>query len=1267
MDNEWSQDGGIPALSGLSTAAMERLDSVCLRFEAAWQQARQPVLEDYLHQVPEQEMVYLLFELVKIDLHYRRQAGERITAADYPSHFPQYRLALERFELQAGGSNYDTAEHATAANESTDPGKQVVPSIESAAELPTPCIPGYEFGPILGRGAMGTVYLARQIAVNRQVAVKTILMGKLAGDDATARFLSEAEAAAALQHPNIVQIFELGRHCEQPYIALEYVAGGSLAHKLKKGTIPPRIAARLVEQLARGVNAAHLTGIIHRDLKPSNILLSPDGTAKVTDFGLAKRLQNDGDLTQIGIVVGTPTYMAPEQALGKRVGPAADIYALGVILYECLTGRPPFKSDTILETMRRVVEEDPTPLRKLNPRVPHDLQSICLKCLNKQPQKRYPSAEALADDLRCWQENKPVKARPAGSIEKTAKWLRRRPAFAALALALFIMLVAGLWWSGEQARREAGLAARRNYINKEVAAAIDEADSGQRQLTDRLDDPLRVQEFLSDLSKWQRDLDRIQADLRRAETLAAGDPELVSSDSIDRLDARRRQLWTDVQSYQLAVRLDSISLGTFQASDGPFQKQAFPDRDYASALEKAGLATGSGIPPPALAEVVKRSPVRHALVAALDLHAMATRDTRLKANLLEVVLLADPDSWRDQVRDPRSWHDPTVLQRLATEADVARQSPRILVTLGGLLAHNKIDAMPLLRRSLLAHPQDFWLLYAMAFYSKESPEAVAYYQAALAIRPTNIETLQSLGGALLAIKDGQGATACFKKVLELNDKHAPALLGLGNVLMEQRDIKGAKSYFEKAIHLVPDFAKAHNSLGVALYAGNDLAGAFACYEKALQYDSHYPPTYNNLGNVLKAKGDREGAIANYKKAIEHNPEYAEAYCNLGLLLFESKEMAAAVECYKKSVACNPSFAQGHYNLGVALFEMENAAGAVTAFERAVICDPNNAQAHNNLGVALRRQQNLPAAVAAFEKAVACDSNWAIAHNNLGGVLFAMHQAAPAIAAFKKAVACDPGYAVAHCNLGNALYAQGDKSGALASYRKALAADPSDALAHSLVGQLLRERGDFAEALRELKTGHKLGSRQPGWFDPSGLSIKQCEELLTLDEKLTRILKSEGHADGAEEQLALANLCLTYKSHYVDAVGFFTAAFSAEPNLISNVRKSNRYNAACAAALASSGAGKDASRLDVAARLKLRQRTQEWLRADLELWQVMARSEEPMARQYVIQQLSQWQADPRLASIREAKPLELLPELERTSWRQLWLSVADLIQKSKSGV
>jgi WD40 repeat protein/tRNA A-37 threonylcarbamoyl transferase component Bud32 len=363
------------------------------------------------------------------------------------------------------------------------------PSAPEDLTAPALAIPGYEILGVLGRGGMGVVYKARQQGLDRVVALKMIPHAAHAGDVEHRRFQAEAEAIARLQHPHIVQVFEVGAHEGCPYLALEFCSGGSLSEKLDGTPWRAERSAQLMRILADAMHAAHHAQIVHRDLKPGNVLLTADGRPKITDFGLAKKL-DEQSRTQTGAILGTPSYMAPEQAAGKgrEVGPAADVYALGAILYELLTGRPPFRAATTLDTVLQMMSEEPVPPSRLEPKVPRDLETICLKCLQKEPARRYASAQALADDLDRFTAGEPIRARPTPAWERGWKWARRNPA-AALVIFLFavplpclLVFMAVLWLGASEARDQArsNAALEKEARDQAEGAATREAEARRR-------------------------------------------------------------------------------------------------------------------------------------------------------------------------------------------------------------------------------------------------------------------------------------------------------------------------------------------------------------------------------------------------------------------------------------------------------------------------------------------------------------------------------------------------------------------------------------------------------------------------------------------------------------------------------------------------------------------------------------------------------------------------------------------------------------------
>jgi WD40 repeat protein len=393
-------------------------------------------------------------EIIYAEVVARDEAGRPLPRVAWLDRFPQYADRLGRL------LDLHTAINTEATGSSVGPGSTF--NDARSRSVPAPIETGFELLDEIGRGANGVVFKAVQPGLGRTVAVKVLRAGDFAGPDEEARLLSEARVAARLHHPNIVQVFEVGTRDGRPYLVLEYVAGGSLADRLRHGPMPPRDAAALVATLARAVQHAHDHGVIHRDLKPGNVLLQiadvklqietdnsevsnlQSTTPKVTDFGLAKQADAAGQ-TRTGTVLGTPGYMAPEQATGSSaVGPAADVYGLGAILYECLTGRLPFQAATALDTLDQVRTVDPVPPRLLNPGVPRDLDTICLACLRKEPADRYAAAAALAEDLDRFGRGEPVRARPVGLGSRAWRWAKRRPAVAGLLVAVVLLVATGV-------------------------------------------------------------------------------------------------------------------------------------------------------------------------------------------------------------------------------------------------------------------------------------------------------------------------------------------------------------------------------------------------------------------------------------------------------------------------------------------------------------------------------------------------------------------------------------------------------------------------------------------------------------------------------------------------------------------------------------------------------------------------------------------------------------------------------------------------------
>ncbi len=364
------------------------------------------------------------------------------------------------------------------------PSRAAAPPSPAASGPRTVRLAGYEVLEELGRGGMGVVYKARHLKLGHEVALKVILAGGHADEQELARFHLEAAAVARLKHPGIVHLHEFGEYDGKPFFSLEFVEGGSLAVRLNQGPLPAREAAVLVEKLARAVQHAHEAGILHRDLKPGNVLLTKAGEPKVADFGLAKQLGAEEGLSQTGAVMGTPSYMAPEQAAGRvrELGPPTDVYGLGAILYKCLTGRPPFQGTTKHETLQQVLRQEPVAPRRLVPTVPRDLETVCLRCLEKDATKRYATAADLADDLGRFVRGEPVVARPVGRLGRGWRWCRRNPALAAALTLAATLLLAGTGVSSYFAVAEAEQAETARKNERAAVTARDELKKSNADL-----------------------------------------------------------------------------------------------------------------------------------------------------------------------------------------------------------------------------------------------------------------------------------------------------------------------------------------------------------------------------------------------------------------------------------------------------------------------------------------------------------------------------------------------------------------------------------------------------------------------------------------------------------------------------------------------------------------------------------------------------------------------------------------------------------------
>ena len=516
------------------------LDVALDRQSRAWLAGGRPTIDELTGGSPLRHDADAQLDLIYNEVVLREELGEEPAAAEYVARYPNLRRDLElHFEVHRA-----MAEEALSVTPRLD-GATLADATPAVA---LPQLPDYEILHFLGRGGMGVVYKARHRRLRRNVALKMFEPGRVPSPREVMRFRAEAEAIARLQHPNVVQIFEVGEWGGLPFLALELAEGGTLAQRLQQLPFAPTAAAALIETLARAAQHAHDFGIVHRDLKPANVLFAADGTPKLTDFGLAKVLGGDAetprDATRTGDPIGTPRYMSPEQAAGRHdaSGPATDVYGLGTMLYECLTGQVPFVATSVVETLDLIRSAEPRSPRRLQPSVPRDLETVCLNCLHKDPARRYATALAVADDLRRFLDGEPIAARPTPVWERAAKWCRRRPTHAAL-VAVAATLLAGVG----------------------VAAAARDRMEGQR-------------------------VEAVRAEVER---LAAEGQDALARQDDDVAEARFREAWIQVQGepalrdYQTGVAgwLDHSR----RAANRQRWKQRVPPREYDDLRDEALL------------------------------------------------------------------------------------------------------------------------------------------------------------------------------------------------------------------------------------------------------------------------------------------------------------------------------------------------------------------------------------------------------------------------------------------------------------------------------------------------------------------------------------------------------------------------------------------------------------------------------------------------------------------------------------------------------
>jgi serine/threonine protein kinase/tetratricopeptide (TPR) repeat protein len=849
----------------------------------------------------------------------------------------------------------------------TAPGEDRTALYQPAAPGPGTAVGPYRLREQIGEGGMGLVFVAeQQHPVRRKVALKVIKPG-MDTRQVVARFEAERQALALMDHPHIAKVFDGGTTPDgRPYFVMELVKGTPITEYCDAHRLSPRQRLELFLDVCNAVQHAHQKGIIHRDIKPSNVLVTVHDVApvvKVIDFGIAKatggQLTDRTVYTAYAQMIGTPLYMSPEQAglSGLDVDTRSDVYSLGVLLYELLTGTTPFDKERLRQAgydeMRRIIREEEPPRpstrlstmrpaalstvaerraadqRKLSRRVRGELDWVVMKALEKDRNRRYESPSAFAADVRRFLDDEPVQACPPSRIYRLRKLVRRHKAglgVAACLLAVLAVLSGGVGWVASDR------ATRAQKATEAIETALQESAEWQRRR--------RVSEAL--------------AAARRAQAaLSGGHAEA----------ALRRRVEARVDDLELLARLEEARLESTGVKDGHFDEE-LADRRYVEIFREFRLDLEAW-PTEEAGQHIRESTVAPELAALLDEWAVRRRALRPEEearwkHLLDVARAADPDGWRTRLRDALERQDSQALVSLMSSDEAALLLPWTLGAVGKTLvkAGALQPAEAVLRNAQQRYPDDFWINLFLwdAINKSEHPggrkaqaeEVIPFLRVCVALRPQSPGAHINLGIALDKKGDAVAAAAEYREALRLKNDYAQAHCNLGDTLHNKGDLDGAIAEYRDAIRHKEDFARAHNGLGAALYWKGDVDGAIAEYRQAIRLKPGYAEAHNNLGHALTAKGDVDGAAAEFREAVRPRPDNAEAHRQAGDAFCKLGKWEEAIAEYRAGLRVMPDSGGLHFLLGRALAKQGKLEEANTELREAARLNPNSLIIQNDV-------------------------------------------------------------------------------------------------------------------------------------------------------------------------------------------------------------------------------------------------------------------------------------------------------------------------------
>jgi serine/threonine protein kinase/tetratricopeptide (TPR) repeat protein len=995
-----------------------------------------------------------------------------------------------------------------------------------------PVIDGYRVMAELGHGGMGVVYKAYQERLSRFVALKMIRAGSLAKPEDLARFRIEAEAVAKQRHPNIIQIFDIGEVNGLPFVALELLEGGSLDASLAGRAQPGEACARLSATLARAIHAAHQAGIVHRDLKPSNVMFGQDRIPKITDFGLAKRLEEEGH-TETGQVLGSPSYIPPEQAQGraKDVGPAADVYALGAILYEMLTGRPPFKGATPVETVMQVLNEEPVPPSHLQPQVPRDLETICLKCLAKEPHKRYPTALALAEDLDRYLSDRPIQARRTPVLERGRKWVRRRPissfllAFCVclLAIALMRAVRSEASYRAVRDRVDSGLTSAENemidriYPIEELSKleTLSEADPRLADLHNRAVELLEKARHGRDQQlSVEEARDRLRAFVRLHDDALFQDTQLTGLDPSENVpgvreaaraalalygavDHRHSERWTLTPLHPSLSRpeREDVARGCFEMLMVLAEAVAQPLAGE-SATEQARQAV----------QILERA----AAILQVPTHAFHLRmaacleragDTAGAARERAAALNCQPAGAFDHFLTgielyKRGYMTPAGRHfGLALQAQPNHFWAQCLVAICELNSrHANLErARAYLTACLQTHPELPWLYLLRGFASGE-----------LAARASNpLDTTENLADA-----EADYQAALLRDPL---GKFRYALLAnRGLVRLHGHKLDLAIADLNDAIALDARQLSAHVTLAQLYRQRHQLDQALAELDRAVALKPNVAPLYRtrarwNLERPQISRELRAFALADLDRAItlgvSNSPEQAKDLAEKGRVLLLDKRFAEALDACDRALKIDPKVAEvDRYRVG-ALLELKRDQEAIDACDAYLRKGHASAELVGLRGLAKARRNQFAAAIDDYTLSLALEPSVAVCHARRGWAYLVAGAPQLALRDFEEAIRLDP-------SSGDSYSGRGSAFAALGRYQEAVA-DAEESLRHGESEARLYYAASRILALAATPTHASAPAHPRGSADPAG--VHQQERALSLLGEALERTPAEGRA------------------------------------------------------------------------------------------------------------------------------------------------------------